>query len=106
MKRMPTVLVGAGVLTCFIAGWFGVVSIARASSRPALATALPGAGPAGLESPGTSAECYTWTYPKNDVCGSLSGKKECKTRPTVESSDDSKKREECHPTQGDICLCD
>jgi hypothetical protein len=105
MKRMPTVLVGAGVLLCLSAGSFGVASIARASIRPAQALALPGAGPAGLESPG-GAECYTWTYPKNAICGSLSGKKECKSRPTVESSDDQKKREECQPTKGDICLCD
>lgn len=58
-----------------------------------------------LESPDED-ECYEWTYPKDDACGSLSGKTECKARPSIEASDDEAKKEKCQPTKGDTCFCE
>ncbi len=65
------------------------------SSRPPIRAESPGGG-----------ECYEWSYPKKTACGKLSGTKECKTRPSIESSEDEQKKEECKPTKGDLCLCD
>jgi hypothetical protein len=70
-----------------------------------LVTATCLLGPARLESPGGD-ECFEWAYPKNDACGALSGKTECKARPTIEASDDEKKKADCQPTKGDDCFCE
>ncbi len=85
-------LLGAGAL------WFGATKTAQASEvagRAAMPTESPGGG-----------ECYEWTYPKKPSCGKLSGTKECKTRPSIESSEDEAKKEDCKPAKGDLCLCD
>jgi hypothetical protein len=58
-----------------------------------------------LESP-DEASCVEWKYPDKDACGALKGKTECKAKPTIEGSDDEKKKEECKPTKGDDCFCD
>lgn len=58
-----------------------------------------------LESP-DEASCVEWKYPDKDACGALKGKTECKAKPTIEASDDEKKKEECKPTKGDDCFCD
>lgn len=59
-----------------------------------------------LESPGFDEDCYEFTYPKKDACGSLSGITECKSSPTIDASDDEAKKEACQPTKGDICFCE
>jgi hypothetical protein len=105
MKRVLTVLVGGGVLVCLGAGSSSLAARARDAARSVPLGSLAARQPVPVESPGR-AECYRWTYPKKASCGNLSGTKECKSRPTIESSDDEKKREECQPTKGDICLCD
>jgi hypothetical protein len=58
-----------------------------------------------LESP-DSPRCYDWKYPDQDACGELKGKTECKATPTIEGSDDAKKKEACKPTKGSECFCD
>jgi len=62
-------------------------------------------GPAPLESP-SGGDCFEWTYPKSDACGALSGKTECKAKPSIETSDDEKKKADCKPTKGDDCFCE
>jgi hypothetical protein len=85
-------ILGAGALG------FGV-------TRSAAASQFAVERPVPAESPG-GGECYEWVYPKKAACGKLSGIKECKIRPSVENSDDEKKKEDCKPTKGDLCLCD
>ena len=62
-------------------------------------------GPTRLESP-SGGDCFEWTYPKSDACGALSGKTECKAKPSIEASDDEKKKADCKPTKGDDCFCE
>lgn len=83
---------GAGLLM----GLFGLAFSAQSTSR------LP---PIPLESP-DQAECYEWKYPKNKACGDLSGKTECKSKPTIEASDDQDKKDKCKPKKGDTCTCE
>lgn len=58
-----------------------------------------------LESP-DEAECFEWKYPKEKECGKLSGKTECKSTPSIESSDDDDKKDKCKPKKGDSCTCE
>ncbi len=110
MKRMPTMLTLGGALVCASA-WLIGGNPTRTAQASEIVTDLAGAplpraglpGPA--ESPG-GADGYKWSYPKKVACGKLSGTTECKSRPTIESSEDEKKRAECEPTKGDLCLCD
>jgi len=98
MKRIVWAIAAGGALLGAGALWLGATRSAHASEGAARA-AVP------AESPG-GGECYEWTYPKKTSCGKLSGTKECKTRPSIESSEDEAKKEDCKPTKGDLCLCD
>ena len=98
MKRIAWAIAAGGALLGAGAWWLGATRSAQASE-----VGTPAAVPA--ESPG-GGECYEWTYPKKTSCGKLSGTKECKTRPSIESSEDEAKKEDCKPTKGDLCLCD
>ncbi len=71
----------------------------------AMATTSAYSSPVPLESPDEE-ECFEWKYPSESACGNLSGKTECKARPTIEASDDDDKKEKCQPTKGDICFCE
>ena len=90
---------------CCLAGAL-IFSAGLMSSKPADATPAPIA----LESPDDDddddEECFEWTYPKKDICGKLSGIIECKDEPSIELSDDEKKKEECQPTKGETCICE
>jgi hypothetical protein len=70
-----------------------------------LAPPALGIGAAPLESPDEQ-ECFEWTYPKNNACGNLNGKTECKAEPSINASDDEKKKADCRPTKGDTCFCE
>jgi len=85
-------LSGAGVLGAMLV--FAVTSKSE-----------PLAPPAPLESP-DEAECFTWKYPKDKACGKLSGKEECKAKPSIEASDDDEAKEKCKPKKGDTCTCE
>jgi hypothetical protein len=81
----------------------GLVIAALAVAGSALSQ--PTSPPHPLESPDED-ECFEWKYPKEAACGALSGKKECKARPSIEASDDDDKKDKCKPTKGDTCFCD
>jgi hypothetical protein len=98
MKRIVWAMAAGGALLGAGALWLGAARSAQASEAAAR-VAVP------AESPG-GGECYEWAYPKKTSCGKLSGTKECKTRPSIESSEDEAKKEDCKPTKGDLCLCD
>lgn len=84
------------------AAGFLVFGLAFAIAAPSAASA-----PTPMESPdGDDDECYEWKYPKATACGKLSGKTECKKRPSIEASDDDEKKENCKPDKGDTCFCD
>jgi hypothetical protein len=78
-------LVAAGVLAPLTAA---------AEADPALAGRSDGVRPA--ESP--SATCYKYTYPKDKACGSMSGKSECASEPSVDEDD-------CKVEKGGECTC-
>jgi hypothetical protein len=96
MKRIVWAMAAGGALLGAGALWLGATRSAQASE---VAATVP------AESPG-GGECYEWAYPKKTSCGKLSGTKECKARPSIESSEDEAKKEDCKPTKGDLCLCD
>ncbi len=100
MNRTLWAMAGVGAL---LGG--GVLLVGPATARSAPASQTVAQTPVPAESPG-GGECYEWSYPKKTACGKLSGSKECKTRPSIESSEDEQKKEECKPTKGDLCLCD
>lgn len=81
----------------------GFVIAALVVLTSALGSASP--APVPVDSPDED-ECFEWTYPKEDACGNLKGKTECKATPTIESSDDDEKKEKCQPTKGDTCFCE
>jgi hypothetical protein len=83
----------------------GLVIAALVVATSALSKADPAAPARPLESTDED-ECFEWQYPKEDACGNLKGKKECKARPTIEGSDDDEKKEKCQPTKGDTCFCE
>jgi len=85
-------MTGAGLVMAAFAVASGSPAAPRASATP-------------LESP-DEATCYEWKYPKEKACGDLSGKKECKSQPTIEASDDADKKEKCKPKKGDTCNCE
>ena len=80
----------------------GVVITATCLVGPARSTPQ---APGPVESP-SGGDCFEWTYPKSDACGALSGKTECKATPSIEASDDEKKKADCKPTKGDDCFCE
>jgi hypothetical protein len=80
---------------------FVIAALVVASS----ALSQPSSPPVALESPDEQ-ECFEWKYPKEDACGKLSGKTECKASASIEASDDEDKKEKCKPTKGDTCFCD
>jgi hypothetical protein len=86
-------LSGAG----FVVAALALATSALSSAKPA--PALP------LESPDED-ECFEWKYPKEDACGALKGKTECKATATIEGSDDDDKKAKCQPTKGDTCFCE
>ncbi len=95
MKKMTLFALSAGLLLLAV----GVVAKPRAT--PSVGDeALP------AESPSFDEDCYEWKYPAKDECGALSGSTECKAEPTINSAADDKKREQCEPTKGELCLCD
>jgi hypothetical protein len=98
MKRTLWAAAGVGALLGAGTLWLGVTRSAQASE-------VAWQAPVPAESPG-GGECYEWSYPKKTSCGKLSGTKECKTRPSIESSEDEDKKADCTPTKGDLCLCD
>ncbi|MFO0567535.1 MAG: hypothetical protein U0263_17890 [Polyangiaceae bacterium] len=71
----------------------------------ALSSESAARAPSRLESP-DEAECFEWKYPKDKACGSLSGKTECKAKPTIEGSDDDDAKSKCKPKKGDTCTCE
>ena len=93
MRKLTVLMLGASSLLVAVAG-------AAHSAKRLDGRAVP------VESPGVTEDCYEYVYPKKDACGALSGTSECKATPTIEASDDEKKRAECEPTKGELCLCD
>ncbi len=84
---------------------FVIAALVTATSALSSASVAASAAPTPLESPDED-ECFEWTYPKEDACGNLKGKTECKASPSIEGSDDDDKKDKCQPTKGDTCFCE